>query len=360
MKKTGWRNTIRRAFALSVSVVLAASATMSTAAAGQISGRTYHKAGHSAAREPEPESTGEEYRSQARAYSERSYEHYDPSVMEKAMADFEKACSGEGREEDVSRLYDEIMSEFDHLATLTYMAQITYDRDISDEAAAEEQSYTSQLYDEMADKVASCLKNGLSSAYRSLLEEKMGAEYAETLFYYEEYSDEELELRNKEQELIREYDQFASQDFTVDLEDGQWTYERLETDTALGTERYAEIENALDKEKNRVLGSNYLEIVKVRREIAEHAGYDNYASFAYNALYGRDYTLEDAANLCAYVKKEIVPLNNDIWSVEVDGASYDALYTLEGSTTDQIVDTVGASIGSVDPDLADKIGRAHV
>lgn len=353
MKKTGWGNTIKRALALSVSVMLAVSVSVPTAAAGQISGRTYSKASRPGARESGfSGSPGTDMGHGRISYPQRSYEHYDPGAMEKAMEDFADACSGEGREEDVSRLYDEIISEFDRLATLTYMAQITYDRDVSDEEAAGEQAYTSQMYDEMADKAASCLKNGLSSTYRPLLEEKMGSENAEAITYYEEYSGEELELRNREQELLREYDQLASGGFTVQLEDGDWTYERLETDTNLDTERYAEIDEALDMEKNRVLGNNFLELVKVRREIAELAGYDNYAQYAYHAIYGRDYTMEDAEDLCAYVKQEIVPLNESIWNVDVDSASYDALYGLEDSTTDQIVDTVGANIESVDPDLA--------
>ena len=34
-------------------------------------------------------------------YSRRPYEHYDPAVMEQAMADFEQACAVEGRDEEV-------------------------------------------------------------------------------------------------------------------------------------------------------------------------------------------------------------------------------------------------------------------
>ena len=52
------------------------------------------------------------------------------------MADFEQACASQGREEEVLRLYDAIVDEYDRLATLTYMAQLNYDRDVSDEQAA--------------------------------------------------------------------------------------------------------------------------------------------------------------------------------------------------------------------------------
>ena len=56
------------------------------------------------------------------------------------------------------RLYDAIVDEYDRLATLTYMAQLEYDADESDEQAASEQAYTTDIYSEMGDKAAACLK----------------------------------------------------------------------------------------------------------------------------------------------------------------------------------------------------------
>ena len=153
-------------------------------------------------------------------YSRRPYEHYDPAVMEQAMADFEQACAVEGRDEEVLRLYDAIVDEYDRLATLTYMAQLEYDADVSDEQAASEQAYTTDIYSEMGDKAAACLKKGMNSSYKKVLADKMGIENAPYIEYYRENTGELTELNRKEQELLREYDKLAAGDFTVELENG--------------------------------------------------------------------------------------------------------------------------------------------
>ena len=67
-------------------------------------------------------------------------------------------------------------------------------------------------------------------------------------------------------------------------------YSRLEREPDLDDGQYAEIEDALVREKNRVLGSKFRELVQVRRRTAELKGYDNYARYSFEAVYGRDYT----------------------------------------------------------------------
>ena len=193
------------------------------------------------------------------------------------------------------------------------MAQLNYDRDVSDEQAAAGQAYTTDIYSEMGDKAAACLKTGMNSSYKELLTDKMGIEYAPYIEYYRENSGELTELNRREQELLREYDKLAAGDFTVELEGGQWSYSRLEREPDLDDGQYAEIEDALVREKNRVLGSKFRELVQVRRRTAELKGYDNYARYSFEAVYGRDYTLQDAEGLCSDVKTRIVPLKNDSW-----------------------------------------------
>lgn len=346
MKKGIWKRNLRRGTALALTLMM----SLSIAACGAPQERL---AVRGAARETgnEPKAGGKAY--EAVPYSQRPYEHYDPAAMEQAMADFEQACSVEGREEEVLRLYDAIVDEYDRLATLAYMAQLKYDADVSDGQAAAEQAYTTDIYSEMGDKAAACLKKGLNSSYREALADKMGIEHVPYIEYYRENSVELTELNRKEQELLREYDKLAAGDFTVELEDGQWSYSRLEREPDLDDGHYAEIEYALVREKNRVLGSKFRELVQVRRQIAELKGYDNYAQYSFEAVYGRDYTLQDAEGLCSDVKTSIVPLNNDIWYTDVAQESYDSLDLLEESSTEDILACVGRAVRSVNPELGE-------
>jgi len=346
VKKGIWKRNLRRGTALALTLMM----SLSIAACGAPQERL---AVRGAARETgnEPKAGGKAH--EAVPYSQRPYEHYDPAAMEQAMADFEQACSVEGREEEVLRLYDAIVDEYDRLATLAYMAQLKYDADVSDGQAAAEQAYTTDIYSEMGDKAAACLKKGLNSSYREALADKMGIEHVPYIEYYRENSVELTELNRKEQELLREYDKLAAGDFTVELEDGQWSYSRLEREPDLDDGHYAEIEYALVREKNRVLGSKFLELVQVRRQIAELKGYDNYAQYSFEAVYGRDYTLQDAEGLCSDVKTSIVPLNNDIWYTDVAQESYDSLDLLEESSTEDILACVGRAVRSVNPELGE-------
>lgn len=57
----------------------------------------------------------------------------------------------------------------------------------------------------------------------------------------------------------------------------------------------------------------YYEFVQNNKRIAEILGYDNYLEYAYENVYDRDYTYEDASVFVNYVKQYIVPLYNSTY-----------------------------------------------
>ncbi len=58
----------------------------------------------------------------------------------------------------------------------------------------------------------------------------------------------------------------------------------------------------------------YSEYVEVNNKIAQLAGYDNYMEYAYEHIYGRDYTPADVTVMSNFVKTYIVPIFNQISS----------------------------------------------
>ena len=80
--------------------------------------------------------------------------------------------------------------------------------------------------------------------------------------------------------------------------------ERAEVDA----ETYAAVGEALISARYQAAGELYLQLVRLRTDLARRAGYDNYAEYAYEALYTRDYSLEDAAALREAAKRCILPL----------------------------------------------------
>ena len=59
----------------------------------------------------------------------------------------------------------------------------------------------------------------------------------------------------------------------------------------------------------------YVDLIKTRQQIAEYAGYENYAAFAYESTYDRDYTPVQAERYLKEIENELVPLyrDADIW-----------------------------------------------
>jgi len=86
-----------------------------------------------------------------------------------------------------------------------------------------------------------------------------------------------------------------------------------------GNSQYTEIKNQVDAlvlEYNSLMDANapvsqiaekYAELVNLNNDLAEIAGYDNYADYAYGNVYGREYTPADVATMRNYVKRYIAP-----------------------------------------------------
>ena len=58
----------------------------------------------------------------------------------------------------------------------------------------------------------------------------------------------------------------------------------------------------------------YAEFVANNARMAELLGYENYLAYAYENVYDRDYTYQDAAQFVEYVKEYIVPIYNNVYS----------------------------------------------
>ena len=72
---------------------------------------------------------------------------------------------------------------------------------------------------------------------------------------------------------------------------------------------------SLDQSSDSFLTSSaalYARIVSLKMQIAEKLGFDSYADYAYEYLYARDFTPEDAEKCCAFAKDHIVPLADRI------------------------------------------------
>lgn len=283
-------------------------------------------------------------------FSQMEYRRYELADMEAAAEKLVQAAGTENGDQQVLEAYRELLEEVDRMGTMYSLADIAYSRDMDDQDAADETEYMRTLYPQGTDRAAAAMKEALDTSYGPLLEEQMGKRNARSLRYYEEMDPVLQELGEREQQLVLEYDQASSAEYQVKADGEDWTYERLAQDLEPYSGRYYEIQNALDRERNKTVGEIYRQLVQVRREIAEECGYDNYADYAYQSVYGRDFTKEDVERIRADVKEIIVPLIVDCW---YSGVDYEALYELEPSDADEILDLMEPYVGQMSGELGE-------
>ncbi|MBR6209418.1 MAG: hypothetical protein IKQ69_10505 [Oscillospiraceae bacterium] len=170
-------------------------------------------------------------------------------------------------EEAAETLYRWLLTEYTRLQTLDELAWIDFYY-----YGGEECSDRCQTTDEMLSTAGDTLHLAVSRVLNGPLGESfaawLGEEDSYMLSDYQEMSDRELELSLRETELTLEYNDL--------LMDENLSQARLGLEAA----------------------DIFLELVAVRNELAELRGYASYADYAYQAIYGRDYTPEDAAALC--------------------------------------------------------------
>ena len=222
--------------------------------------------------------------------SEMPYERPD---IEGLFVDMENLAEEVKTATDVQIIvnaYKDIHERMTHVQTLYALAEFRYSQDVTDSYYSDEYDYLSAQSVVMDHKhnellyamAASPLRAGLESAY-------FGRRY----FVYngKDQSESYRELTRREEELLDQYrDMRAAQIESESEEAGDGA-------KAAYVQAYHE-----------PLGQLYLELVKVRHQIALSLGYENYQSYAFKGIYYRDYSTARAGEFFERVKTYLVPV----------------------------------------------------
>lgn len=174
-------------------------------------------------------------------------------------------------DDEAIRLYKWLMAEYRKVNTLDSLAYIDFYAHPNDEtvsnACLQLDAVQLEVNNALVDAIANALEGPAGHALRTLL----GEERANAFVGYEEQTDRESEIAERISELTLQYNTLI-------------------------------MENLTFGEETEKIGTLYRELVDLRNEEAQIAGYDSYAAYAYELYYWRDYTPEDAAALCEAVK----------------------------------------------------------
>ena len=157
-----------------------------------------------------------------------------------------------------------------------------------------------------------------------------------------------LPFAERERMLVGEYEAL-SEKLTVTYKGRTWTGDEILSDPTLSEEDFSALYESYLLLFNAEAGAIFLELIGVRREIAETLGFDSYADYAY-LFYERDYSPEDAGRLKKRVKAEIVPA-----FLQMRGDFYAGAARLSGMTFEKepTLERIRRAIVSTLPELSE-------
>ena len=221
------------------------------------------------------------------AYDRMTYARPSMTKLEQVL---EESCAVALESDSIKKVEQAIWNYYDvydDFYTNQNLAMIAYFRDLTDSYWQAEYAYCTQ-YSAQVDA-------GLDRLYRSLAQSPIRETLEGDDYFGADYFD------SYEGESI--YDDYLTGLFSQEAAlVGQ--YQTLWSDSS-EAEYYSD---AYFEEYGSQMAEVFLELVRLRQEIASYVGYDSYPEFAYDFYYGRDYTVQQATSYMADIRAELVPL----------------------------------------------------
>ncbi|WHY87891.1 M3 family oligoendopeptidase [Neobacillus novalis] len=198
------------------------------------------------------------------------------------------------------------------LGTMFNLCYIRHSIDTNDEFYKAEQDYMDELQPEVEGLVTNYYQALVDSKFRNELEEKWGNQlFALAEGQLKTFKPEIVPLLQKENRLSTEYTKLIAA-AKIDFEGEERTLAQIDpfiesTDREM-RKRASEAKFGFFAEHEAELDRIYDELVKVRTEIAEKLGFENFVELGYYRMMRTDYNAEMVANFRQQVKDFIVPI----------------------------------------------------
>ena len=270
-------------------------------------------------------------------FSDMHYSRPDTEKLAEDIAAVEQALEDGAKLKEVEGLLDVCMDDYDVFYTMYWLADIYNCKDLRDEYYAAEFEWVdtqsaeiSRLFDQMYYACAG------SSLGRALEDDYFWPgfceEYADPNDSY--YNDETVALMQRESELVSRYREIvADPTVTYDGEERSFNelYEELSNAEDLASYYgYLAVLMSYYEKYSGPLAEVYIDLMRVRTELAEKMGFASVAEMEYVFSFGRDYKPEDGDVFVSEVKTYLVPLYE--WADDnglIYGTSYSSLSSEE-------------------------------
>lgn len=200
-------------------------------------------------------------------YADMTWYIYDAAELLDKAARLGETADGK----EAADLYDWLMAEYAKVYTLDNLAYIDFYAHPGDETLSDACRQLDGVLNEVNDALCTALSDALDGPAGSALRSYIGEDKATALVGYDEQTDRQREITERVSELTLQYNALIMEYLSYD-------------------------------EETEKIGALYRELVDLHNEEAQIVGYKDYADYAYEASYGRDFTPDDAAALCEAVK----------------------------------------------------------
>ncbi|MBR3397312.1 MAG: hypothetical protein IKG70_05630 [Lachnospiraceae bacterium] len=286
------------------------------------------------------------------------YEHYDTDGFYDLCEKFEKAAQ-DGDPDQIEELYDQLVRELKRLATMDNLAFLHYAKNVNDEYYDEEKSYTELAYTDCADRFLTACRAALEAKGGSAFEKYADESLVEEARDYEPLTDKAKELLDRETALKSDYNRAldAINAITYEFNGKTYDFEMLYDDhsplvmlSIFNYDDFLTVYEGLLKAANESIGPIYVELLQLRKELAAEYGYDNYADYCYENVYGRAYTTEDAEAFCDMIKENV---GTEFYQSGASSFIYNSSYFNTGFSQEEMLDIIDGFTKGLDPEIND-------
>lgn len=242
------------------------------------------------------------------------YEHMELTDYYELIDSILDLCKDEEKSDEVLKKFDKMYTMYTNMGTNCTLASLYNSIDYSDQYYIDEYEYSYEAYLEMYDKLLETARIIADSECSDAAREYWGDALYNS-FTMSTTDTVVKELLLKESELIKQY---------TDIMYGDEIANELAINDLEPDEKEEEYDEAYLKKMNEVVAPIYIELIKVRNDIAKRYGYSSYAEYSYANSYYRDYTPQDALEYSKNVKEKIVPLFKQLY-LENDVDNFEAL-----------------------------------
>lgn len=243
------------------------------------------------------------------SFNELEYTRPDADALCKSFGEIQKMVERGDDAQSVVDAFKPVYQDYLWFATMSQLAYIRYTLDLNDTFYTDENDWCEKQGPVVEQAQEKCYIAMANSAIRDELEEL----YFEDGFF-EFYDDNQIysndrvvELMQQESDLQNQYMALQS-DTTITWNGEERLVDELMDDDTLEYSERLEVYRTYYDKYNPLAADLFIQLIRVRKQIAEELGYPSYAHFAYSYTYERDYTPEQAADYTAAIARELSPL----------------------------------------------------